>query len=117
MPRARTRWKPPSCSGPTSMPSSSDGPRSEALAIRPADPSELDHLARLWHEGWHDGHAHIAPPGLVKARTASRFRARMAAALADIFVIGPLGAPDGFFRLKGDELDQFYVARGARGSG
>lgn len=62
------------------------------MAVRPADPSELDHLARLWHEGWHDGHGHIAPAGLVKARTLERFRARLAAALADVFVIGPRGA-------------------------
>jgi GNAT superfamily N-acetyltransferase len=87
------------------------------LTVRPADPSELDHLARLWHEGWHDGHGHIAPAGLVKARTLERFRARMAAALADVLVTGPSGVPDGFFMLKGDELKQFYVARSARGTG
>ena len=53
----------------------------------------------------------------MKARTLEQFRARLAAALADTFVIGPKGAPDGFFMLKGDELYQFYVARAARGSG
>ena len=84
--------------------------------VRAADASELEHLARIWHEGWHDAHAHIAPEGLVKARTLERFRARLAAALAETFVIGPPGAPDGFFMLKDDELYQFYVARSARGS-
>ena len=87
------------------------------LTVRPPDVSELDHLAQVWHQGWHDGHGHIAPAGLVKARTLEQFRARLAAALADTFVIGPKGAPDGFFMLKGDELYQFYVARAARGSG
>ncbi len=79
--------------------------------------AEIDHLARLWHEGWHDAHASLAPPGLVRARTLDSFRERMAAALADTFVIGPPGAPSGFFMLKDDELYQFYVAREARGSG
>jgi GNAT superfamily N-acetyltransferase len=87
------------------------------LTVRPPDVSELDHLAQVWHQGWHDAHGHIAPAGLVKARTLEQFRARMATALADTFVIGLKGAPDGFFMLKGDELYQFYVARAARGSG
>ena len=87
------------------------------LTVRPADASEVDHLARLWHQGWHDGHGHIAPAGLVKARTLERFRQRLAAALPDTFVAGLPGAPEGFFMLKGDELYQFYVARAARGSG
>ena len=86
-------------------------------AVRAADVGEIDHLARLWHEGWQDAHAALAPPGLVRARTLESFRERLAAALADTFVIGPPGAPSGFYMLKGDELYQFYVARAARGSG
>jgi GNAT superfamily N-acetyltransferase len=54
---------------------------------------------------------------LVRLRTLESFHDRMAAALADTFVIGPPGAPSGFTMLKGDELHQFYVARAARGSG
>jgi GNAT superfamily N-acetyltransferase len=88
-----------------------------AMKVRPAETAELDHLARLWHEGWRDGHAHLAPPGLVAARTVERFRERLAAAFSDTFVIGERGAPDGFFILRGDELYQFFVARSARGSG
>ena len=87
------------------------------MTARPAVAAEIDHLARLWHEGWHDAHASLAPPGLVAARTLESFRERLAAALADTFVIGPPGAPSGFFMLKGAELYQFYVARSARGSG
>lgn len=47
------------------------------MTVRPAEASELDQLARLWHAGWHDGHGHIAPRaarfyekrGWVNART------------------------------------------------
>jgi GNAT superfamily N-acetyltransferase len=85
--------------------------------VRPAEVAELDQLARLWHEGWHDAHAAIAPAGVVAARTLPRFRARLGTAMGDTFVIGPCGAPDGFFMLKDDELYQFYVARDARGRG
>lgn len=83
--------------------------------MRPAEERDLDHLARLWHDAWHDGHAHIAPPGLIAARTVARFRERLAAALADTFVTGE--PPAGLFILRGDELYQFFVAREARGLG
>jgi GNAT superfamily N-acetyltransferase len=87
------------------------------MTARPAEAADIDPLARIWHEGWHDAHGLLAPAGLVKARTLASFRARMAAALADTFAIGPLDAPAGFFMLKDDELYQFYLARAARGSG
>jgi ribosomal protein S18 acetylase RimI-like enzyme len=85
--------------------------------IRAAEMGELDHLARLWHEGWHDAHATLAPPGLAQARTVDRFRERLAAALVDTRVIGPVGAPLGLCMIKEDELYQLYVARDARGTG
>ena len=58
----------------------------------------------------------FALAGLVRARTLDSFRERLAAALADTFVIGPPGVPFGFYMLKGDALS-VLVARKARGSG
>ena len=74
-------------------------------------------LARLWYDGWQDGHAAVVPAALTRARTLASFAERMAAALADVRVIGPQRAPLGFSMLKGDELNQFYVAAAARGAG
>ncbi|WP_246175661.1 GNAT family N-acetyltransferase [Bradyrhizobium paxllaeri] len=88
-----------------------------AMTVRPADPSETGVLARLWYDGWQDAHAAILPPKLAQARTLESFAERMAAALADVRVIGPQRAPLGFAMLKGDELYQFYVAAEARGVG
>ena len=93
------------------------GPRARSVSVRAADVGEIDHLARLWHQDWNDAHAALAPAGLVRARTLDSFRERLAAALGDTFVIGPPGAPSGFYMLNDDELYQFYVARAARGSG
>ena len=87
------------------------------MIARPADASETGALARLWYDGWQDAHAAILPPALARARTRESFAERMAAALADVRVIGPQGAPLGFAMLKGDELYQFYVASEARGAG
>ena len=87
------------------------------MTVRPAEPSETGVLARLWYDGWQDAHAAILPPKLAQARTLESFAERMAAALANVRVIGPRGAPSGFAILKGDELYQFYVASEARGTG
>jgi ribosomal protein S18 acetylase RimI-like enzyme len=88
-----------------------------AMLIRPAEASDLDHLARLWHGGWHDAHASLVPPAWARARSLELFRARVAAAHAEMRVIGPPGAPLGFFLLRGEELWHFYVAPAARGTG
>jgi len=42
------------------------------MIVRFAKKGEIDHLARIWHEGWHDAHSKFAPAGLVKARTLDR---------------------------------------------
>jgi GNAT superfamily N-acetyltransferase len=89
----------------------------EVMSVRTASEAEIDHLARLWHEGWNDAHGKLAPAGLVQARTLETFRDRLAAALDDTRVIGPAGAPLGLCMLKEDELYQLFVAREARGTG
>ena len=88
-----------------------------AMRVRPAAEAEIDHLARLWHEGWNDAHGKLAPEGLLRARTLETFRDRLLAALDDTRVIGPAGAPLGLCMIKDDELYQLYVARQARGTG
>jgi GNAT superfamily N-acetyltransferase len=87
------------------------------MIARPADPSESGVLTRLWYDGWQDAHAAIVPATLTRARTLGNFSERMSAALADVRVIGPQGAPLGFAMLKGDELYQFYMTSAARGTG
>jgi GNAT superfamily N-acetyltransferase len=87
------------------------------MQVRLADPAEIDDLARLWHAGWHEAHASLSPPELVRLRTFDSFRARLQAAFANIRVAGRVSAPIGFYVLKGDELYQLFVAREARGSG
>jgi len=88
-----------------------------SFAIRDVQESELDELATVWFDAWRDGHEALVPPELTKRRTRERFRERLQAALADIRVAGPLGAPVGFSMLKGDELYQLFVSARARGSG
>ena len=87
------------------------------MQVRSADAAEIDHLARLWYDGWHRMHAPLVPPELTRLRTLESFRERLQAALSDIRVAGPLGGPVGFYVLKRDELYQLFVSPEAHGSG
>ncbi len=81
------------------------------MQVRPADAAEIDHLAQLWHEVWHESHAPLMPPELTRLRTFESFRERLQAVLPNIRVAGPCGAPIGFCVLKGGELYQLFVSR------
>lgn len=87
------------------------------MRVRPAEAAEIDHLAKVWYDGWQDAHAQIMPAELTRIRTLESFRDRLRAAPSDVRVVGPPAAPVGFSILKGDELYQLYVAAPARGSG
>ena len=87
------------------------------MDVRAAEDSEIDLLARMWHDGWQDAHAEILPAELKRHRTLESFRDRLREALPNIRVAGPPEAPVGFSILKGDELYQLYVSAPARGSG
>jgi ribosomal protein S18 acetylase RimI-like enzyme len=85
--------------------------------VRAAEEVEIDHLAKIWYEGWHDSHAHIVPAELTRLRTLENFRDRLQAALPNIRVVGPSGFPVGFSILKDAELYQLFVSAPSRGSG
>jgi ribosomal protein S18 acetylase RimI-like enzyme len=91
--------------------------RGEAMNLRDADLAEIDHLAKIWHDGWYDAHARIVPPGLAEFRTLESFRERLRAALPNVRVVGPAGAAAGFYIVKDDEVYQLYVSAQSRGSG
>lgn len=85
--------------------------------IRDAQVSQIPQLARLWFDGWRDGHAQIVPAELARVRTLQSFEQRLRAAPGTLRVTELAGAPVGFYLLKGAELYQFYVSSNARGSG
>lgn len=87
------------------------------MDVRAAVDAEVEHLAGIWHRGWHEAHGHLLPPELVGLRTLESLRDRLRAALPSVIVAGPPGAPLGFCMLKGSELYQLYVTARARGSG
>jgi GNAT superfamily N-acetyltransferase len=87
------------------------------MDVRAAAKAELGHLAKVWSDAWHDAHAQIVPAELTRLRTLESFTERLEAALPNIRVVGPLGAPVGFCITKGDELYQLFVSAESRGAG
>ena len=85
--------------------------------LRPIAPGDTQAVAALWCAGWRIGHADIVPEGLFKFRNEAQFHDRIMDSLDDCFVSGADGQITGFIRLKGDELDQFYVAPDQIGKG
>ncbi|MGR3540048.1 MAG: GNAT family N-acetyltransferase [Hasllibacter sp.] len=85
--------------------------------IRRPAPGEAPAIAALWHAVWHETHGPLVPISLTQARTPDEFHIRTYRMLADMRLTGPEGAPTGLCVVTGDELDQLYLARDARGTG
>jgi GNAT superfamily N-acetyltransferase len=87
------------------------------MDVRAAEAAEIDQLARIWYDGWHEAHAAILPAELTRLRTLESFRQRLQAALSNIRVVGPLGSPVGFSIVRDAELYQLFVSAPSRGTG
>jgi ribosomal protein S18 acetylase RimI-like enzyme len=87
------------------------------MSVRRAERAEIPSLAQLWYDGWRDAHAAILPEALARARTLESFRQRMETHIDEAWVVGPAGAPLGFYMLRGNELYQLFVSAEARGLG
>lgn len=93
------------------------------MVIRPAAPADAAAIARIWHDGWQDGHLGHVPEELRAARTEQSFDERAAERAADsegdaktvVAVVG--AAVAGFVMVVGDEVEQVYVAAAHRGRG
>jgi GNAT superfamily N-acetyltransferase len=88
-----------------------------SMQVRGAVELDIEPLAALWFQGWHDGHGGLFPKEVADHRTLALFNARLRARLSSVRVVGEPGAPMGLCIVNGDELEQLFVAAGARGTG
>ena len=51
------------------------------MEVRAATEGEIDRLAAIWHQGWHEAHARIVPPDLTRIRTLDSFGDRLDSAI------------------------------------
>jgi GNAT superfamily N-acetyltransferase len=87
--------------------------------LRKATLDDADAVAEIWRTGWADGHAGNVPAGLVRHRQdINEYVSRARDRIDTMFVAASDdGRVLGFVVVKGDELEQVYVDRSARGSG
>jgi ribosomal protein S18 acetylase RimI-like enzyme len=85
--------------------------------VRNANDAEIDTIARLWHDCWHDAHATLVPDRLSRLRSLESFFERTARYKTQTRVALMFGAVAGLCITKEDEIYQIYVAQTARGTG
>jgi GNAT superfamily N-acetyltransferase len=88
--------------------------------LRPATSKDVDAIAAIFHEGWHDVHPGLVPNGLTERRTQEAFYERVSQRVAETdetTVAEVNGRIAGFVMISGDEAEQVYVDRAFRGSG
>ncbi|SDJ20774.1 GNAT family N-acetyltransferase [Nonomuraea jiangxiensis] len=86
------------------------------MELRPARHEDAQAVARIWCEGWGDGHRGNVPDELAAVRTPESFGERAAQRVEDTVVAIVEGAVAGFVMVVEDEVEQVYVAREHRGS-
>jgi putative acetyltransferase len=87
--------------------------------LRPATTDDVEAIAALFHEGWHDVHPGRVPDGLTARRTPEAFHERVTRRVAETdetTVADVDGAIAGFVMVSGDEAEQVYVDRRFRGT-
>nr|WP_300143094.1 GNAT family N-acetyltransferase [Propionicimonas sp.] len=88
-----------------------------SLVLRPAVVADASDIARIWREGWLDAHLGHVPAELVAARTSASFEERAIDRIAGTIVADGPEAAVGFVMIDGDQVDQLYLDRSARGAG
>ena len=87
------------------------------VTLRPASPDDAQEVARIWYDGWQDGHLGHVPDELLAARTPESFGERASGRVTDTVVALVGTAVAGFVMVDGDEVEQVYVSRNNRGTG
>jgi hypothetical protein len=93
-------------------PRTPDADAVSGLVVRPATRADLEEVARIWHEGWADGHAGHVPAALVAERTPGSFGPRALERVDRTWVAARGGVVAGNTRAR-----RFYARMGWRDRG
>jgi ribosomal protein S18 acetylase RimI-like enzyme len=87
------------------------------VTLRPAAAADVPTIARVWREGWTDGHEGHVPAALVAERAPESFDQRARERIDRTWVAESGGVVAGFVVVVDDEVEQLYVDRSWRGRG
>jgi GNAT superfamily N-acetyltransferase len=85
--------------------------------LRPATEADTDAITTVWHAGWPDGHLGNVPDELLEHRRLADFRRMVTARIDATTVAVSDDTVIGFVTVHGDEVEEMYVGKAARGSG
>ncbi len=85
------------------------------VTLRPATVADAAPIARIWREGWADGHEGRVPNVLAAERTPASFDRRAIERISCTWVAESAGAVVGFVVVVDAEVEQIYVDRSWRG--
>jgi ribosomal protein S18 acetylase RimI-like enzyme len=85
------------------------------VRIRRATVADATAIARIWREGWVDGHEGHVPDVLTAERTPGSFDRRTMERISRTWVAETAGAVAGFVVVVDAEVEQIYVDRSWRG--
>jgi GNAT superfamily N-acetyltransferase len=88
-----------------------------SASLRPATAEDAEVVARIWYDGWRDGHLGNVPEALAAIRTPESFRSRAVRHIDNTVVAVVDADVAGFAMVHGDEVEQMYVAADHRGTG
>jgi ribosomal protein S18 acetylase RimI-like enzyme len=87
------------------------------VRLRPATVADTTAIARIWREGWVDGHERRVPDALAAERTPASFGRRAMERIGWTWIAETGGAVVGFVVVVDAEVEQLYVDRSWRGQG
>jgi GNAT superfamily N-acetyltransferase len=87
------------------------------VTVRVGSGDDAAAIAEIWSTGWRDAHVGLVPDKLVAVRTDESFRTRASERAREAFVAVVGGEVAGFVMVVDDEVEQFYVSSGHRGTG
>src|SRR5688500_9633628 len=85
--------------------------------LRPARAHDAEAIARVWHDGWADGHLGHGPDALRAYRRSEHFLPRLPPRIGTTTVSEIEATLVGFVTVHEDEVEQVYVSARARGHG
>jgi NAD(P)-dependent dehydrogenase (short-subunit alcohol dehydrogenase family)/GNAT superfamily N-acetyltransferase len=88
-----------------------------SFTLRAATADDTEAIARVWHNGWPDGHVGHVPEQIEAHRRLADFRRRVPSRIGSTTVAVVDSQVVGFVTVHDDEVEQLYVARAARGTG
>ena len=92
-------------------------PVTAVYTIRRATTADAGIVARIWHTAWEESHVGHVPVELLQFRKAEHFLSRTHERIPHMWVSEDAAGVVGFVAIKGDELEQLFVDRPARGGG